>query len=202
MDENKKSNKIQSTKSNELVTVAESPVAAEALQRAIDYFGNVFRLSNSVGFKRNGNFYDILSSKKRIGPLIALKVEAATKGYVKRHELCPNYDWSLVPPTDWSSINEKGEQTHMYYTTLEHDGVKKAFNRAVEYFGSVTGLSRALQYESCSRVSQVIHGKTKVGPLLALKIEALTKGHVTRQELCPDYDWLIFPPFDWSKSEC
>lgn len=61
-------------------------------------------------------------------------------------------------------------------------------DRAIQYFGSVTALARALGVRWASTVTNWrIRGR--VPPERGAEIELLSNGKFSRRKLCPDFDW-------------
>ncbi len=59
--------------------------------------------------------------------------------------------------------------------------------KAIDYFGSQTLMAEKLGLRSSMAISQ--WKKRGVPIKRAIQIEELTKGAITRQQLCPDFPW-------------
>lgn len=64
---------------------------------------------------------------------------------------------------------------------------KAALERAITLIGSAAELARQTKWPKTTISSMRKHGRCT--PHRAVKIESLTAGQVTRQELCPSVDW-------------
>ena len=71
----------------------------QALNKAIEHCGGIAKLGRLIGSNNSGMIYMMLSGKKQFGPIMALRIEHATNGKVRRYELLPDYDWSYLPQT-------------------------------------------------------------------------------------------------------
>lgn len=65
---------------------------------------------------------------------------------------------------------------------------KEAFNKASELSGGANALAEKLQV-TYQTVLNWKNGRNKTAPQVAIEIERLVNGAVTKQELMPDFPW-------------
>lgn len=79
-----------------MIDKTDEQACISALREAGELFGTIHSLSLKAGVTPN-RMYEVLAGKRKISPMIALRIEKATKGRVTRERLCPTCDWDLYP---------------------------------------------------------------------------------------------------------